>query len=150
MAEDHPEDLPETSTEPASEHEAAVAAAVPLDDLMLRIIDEQTALADQLHTVLDGQRLLGHDVTMTLALAQTLANGQTAILDEMRTIRGQLAQLGSRDAEACANNCGISGRSRTVSTAGCALARTGWRASRRRRRRAESPLPDLLTGHAAG
>jgi len=100
MAEDHPEDLPETSTEPASEHEAAVAAAVPLDDLMLRIIDEQTALADQLHTVLDGQRLLGHDVTMTLALAQTLANGQTAILDEMRTIRGQLAQLGSRDAEA--------------------------------------------------
>jgi len=37
---------------------------------------------------------------MTLALAQTLANGQTAILDEMRTIRGQLAQLGSRDAEA--------------------------------------------------
>ena len=99
MAEDHPEDLPETSTEPASEHEAAVAAAVPLDDLMLRIIDEQTALADQLHTVLDGQRLLGHDVTMTLALAQTLANGQTAILDEMRTIRGQLAQLCSRDTE---------------------------------------------------
>ena len=32
-------------------------------------------------------------------LAQTLANGQTAVLDEMRAIRGQLAQLCSRDTE---------------------------------------------------
>jgi hypothetical protein len=98
MAEEHPEDPHETSTEPpVSDHETAVAAAVPLDDLILRILDEQTALAEQLRAVIDGQRLLGHDVTMTLALAQTLANGQTAVLDEMRAIRGQLARLDNQN-----------------------------------------------------
>ena len=34
---------------------------------------------------------------MTLALAQTLANGQTADLDEMRAIRGQLARLDNQN-----------------------------------------------------
>jgi len=44
MSEDHPETATETSREPpVSEHEAAVAGAVPLDGLILRILDEQAA-----------------------------------------------------------------------------------------------------------
>ena len=55
MSEEHPEELTETSTEPpVSEREAAVAAAVPLD-LILRILDEQTALAEQIRNVAGNQ-----------------------------------------------------------------------------------------------
>ena len=100
MSEEHPEDPHETSTEPpVSEHETAVAAAVPLDDLLLRILDEQATLAEQLRAVLDGQRTLQHDVTVLSGLLPTVAHAQTAVLDEMRAIRGQLAQLCSRDTE---------------------------------------------------
>ena len=108
MSADHPEELTEpateTATEPVPEPATAVVtrAEIILDNLAAqqqRILDDQAALADQLRAVIDSQRLLGHDLTMTLALAQTLANGQTAVLDEMRAIRGQLAQLCSRDTE---------------------------------------------------
>ena len=92
MAEDHPEELPETSAET---HE--VAAAVPLDEL--RRLDDSGDIADQLRTVLDGQRTMQHDVTVLSGLLPTVAHAQTAVLDEMRTIRGQLAQLCSRDTE---------------------------------------------------
>ena len=91
------ETAPETAPEPISEPATAVVtrAEIILDNLAAqqqRILDDQAALADQLRAVIDSQRLLGHDLTMTLALAQTLANGQTAVLDEMRAIRGQLAR----------------------------------------------------------
>jgi hypothetical protein len=100
MAEDHSEELPETSTEPpVSEHKAAVAAAVPLDDLILRILDEQAALADQLRSVAGDQgriiealRILAHDVTVLSGLVPTIAHAQTSILDQITA----LAAGGSR------------------------------------------------------
>ena len=106
MSEEHREDQPEpatdTATEPVPEPATAVVtrAEIILDNLAAqqqRILDDQAALADQLRAVIDSQRLLGHDLTMTLALAQTLANGQTAVLDEMRAIRGQLARLDNQN-----------------------------------------------------
>lgn len=113
MAEDKPEleteTAPETAPEPISEHEAAVAAAVPLDDLILKILDEQRVLhkdladqlrrlddsgegADHLRAVLDGQRTLQHDVTVLCGLLPTVAHAQTSILDQITA----LAAGGSR------------------------------------------------------
>jgi hypothetical protein len=118
MAEEHPEELTETITEaPVSEHEAAVAAAVPLDDLILRILDEQTALAeqqrrildelrrlddsgdiaDQLRAGLDGQRTLQHDVTVLCGLLPTVAHAQTAILDQITALAAGGARLDNRE-----------------------------------------------------
>jgi len=68
------ETAPETAPEPISEPATAVVtrAEIILDNLAAqqqRILDDQAALADQLRAVIDSQRLLGHDLTMTLARA---------------------------------------------------------------------------------
>ena len=89
MTEDKPEELTETS-----EHETAVAAAVPLDDLLLRILDEQATLAEQLRAVLDGQRTLQHDVTVLSGLLPTVAHAQTNILDQITALDANLRGLG--------------------------------------------------------
>jgi hypothetical protein len=87
MAEDHPEELPETSAET---HE--VAAAVPLDEL--RRLDDSGDIADQLRTVLDGQRTMQHDVTVLSGLLPTVAHAQTSILDQINALDANLRGLG--------------------------------------------------------
>ena len=107
MTEYHPEELPETSIEPVSEHETAVAAAVPLDELVLRILDEQAAFAVQQQRILyelgrldhsgaiAGQlRTLQHDVTVLSGLVPTVAHAQTGILDQITALRADLRALG--------------------------------------------------------
>jgi len=101
MSEEHPEELTETSTEPpVSEREAAVAAAVPLD-LILRILDEQTALAEQIRNVagnqgrmIDALHILQHDVTVLSGLLPTVAHAQTNILDQITALDANLRGLG--------------------------------------------------------
>jgi hypothetical protein len=126
MSEEHREDQPEPATDTATE-------PVP---------EPATAVVTRAEIILDN----------LAAQQQRILDDQAALADQLRAVIDSQRLLGSAAGtpKPCANNCGISGRSRTVSTPGCALARTDWRASRRRRRRAESPLPDLLTGHAAG
>ena len=108
MTEEHREELPETSTEtPVSEHETAVAAAVPLDELVLRILDEQAVLAGQLQRILyelgrlddsgaiaDQLRTLQHDVTVLSGLVPTVAHAQTGILDQINAVDANLRGLG--------------------------------------------------------
>src|SRR6516164_4217391 len=102
MTEEHREELPETSTEtPVSEHETAVAAAVPLDELVLRILDEQAALAERLRGVADDQGrirdalgILAHDVTVVANLLPSVAHLQTAILDQINAVDANLRGLG--------------------------------------------------------
>jgi len=86
MPEDYPE--PETAPEPVPTPSPAKPEII-LDNL-----------AEQLRLVLDGQRLLQHDVTVMAALVPAIANSQAAVLDELHTIREILARLDGRDDEA--------------------------------------------------
>src|SRR5215472_10153065 len=108
MSEEHPEELPETTPEPVSEHKAAVAATVPLDDLVLTILDEQRAvgkdLADQLRSVapdqgrmIEAMRILAHDITVIGNLLPTVAHAQTAILDQLTARSAAGARLDNRE-----------------------------------------------------
>src|SRR6516164_316595 len=78
MPEDYPE--PETAPEPVPTPSPAKPEII-LDNL-----------AEQLRLVLDGQRLLQHDVTVMAALVPAIANSQAAVLDELHTIREILAR----------------------------------------------------------
>jgi len=112
MTEDKPEletqTAPETAPEPISEPATAVVTRAEI--ILDRLAEQQQLILDELRrlddsgVIADQLRTLQHDVTVLSGLLPTVAHAQTAILDqitalrdEMRIIRGQLARLDNQN-----------------------------------------------------